>query len=328
MLRYFLAASALMVNPALSQTATSAKIHPPIIAAKPKDFGGSGRIANGSAKNVHALRAMVAFPLRQTASTIVIKDVIVGAARDFVAPEKGKPTTINNVTIERVEARVAKRGIYIRGDSTDWGIRDFRFIGSAPRTDSSIPAGIAINGTAHNIVIERGYLANFRTNWLAGRYANGDCVSTERGNFNVTIRGVVCEHPSDGGFDLKSSNTRLDDLSVTNSGHYSYRLWAQGTAGTLTSIDPFWGHVQAASRTTDWVIDKLIAVGDKPLVVFGEAGGKIEVRSCDLSRWTGTEKVKGTGTVTFGATCAGPLRQVNRAIKPTVRPSTGDPVIS
>ncbi len=313
MIRHLLAASALVAGPSFGQAITSAKPHSPAITAKPKDFGSSGQIAYGSTKNVHALRAMVAFPLRTAEKPIVISDIIADDARDFIAPEKGRPTTINKVIVERVEAKVGKRGIYIRGDSADWTIRDFRFTGSTPRTDSSIPVGIAVNGTAHNILIERGHLADFRTNWPANKYANGDCVSTERGNFNVTIRKVACESPSDGGFDLKSSNTRLDDLSVTNAGHYSYRLWAQGTAGTLTSINPSWGHVQATSLTTDWIIDKLIAIGDKPLVVFGKEGGKISVRSCDLSRWTGTERVKGEGSVTFGPTCMISKRKNSRA---------------
>lgn len=209
MIRYLLLALSLIADPAAGRTAASATIRSPVVTAKPKDFGGSGQIAHSSAKNVHALRTMVAFPLRPAARPIAIQNVIADAARDFVAPEKGKPTTINNVTVERVEAKVAKRGVYIRGDSANWTVRDFRFIGSAPRTDSSIPVGIAINGTAHDILIERGYLADFRTDWPKDKYANGDCLTTERGNLNITIRKVACEGPSDGGFDLKSTTPGL-----------------------------------------------------------------------------------------------------------------------
>jgi len=256
----------------------------------------------GSKSDVHAIRAMDALPLRVSTSPIIIRDVQVDQARDFITPYKSDYTH-NGVTIERVQATVSKRGIYIRGDSSGWTIRDFRFTASGPRTDSSIPAGIVINGTAHDIVIERGHVSGFHGLAPGKTYEQGDGISTERGNVNITIRNVTCEDVGDGCFDLKSSQTRLDDLTAIDAGHYSYRLWAQGTAGTLISINPGRAHVQAAALSTDWTIDKLVAVGGGPLVVFDNAGGKVAIKACDLSRWTGTELSKGKGKVTFDPTC-------------------------
>lgn len=288
--------------PVAAQAAPVASIQSPHVTSAPKEYGPSAQIAYGSASNVHATLAMDAFPLRQVNKPIVITDVIADKARDFVTPYK-TTYTFKGVRIERVQAKVSKRGVYIRGDSSDWIVRDFRFVSSGPRTDSSIQAGIALTGTAHDILIERGYLEGFDTLMPGSKYRQGDCGSTERGNYNITIRFVECVGPKDGGFDLKSSNTRLEDLKVTNAGHYSYRLWAQGTAGTLVSINPGIAHVQAASITTDWVIDKLVAIGGKPLVAFDKPGGKITIKACDLSRWTGTEMAKGKGSVNFGSGC-------------------------
>lgn len=271
--------------------------------------GGSSQAAPRRS-DIHAARVMDGYPFKNPAgeNNVAIRDVKFDGSRSFLVNiwQKGWPAdagTIKGLTIERVEATCDKYCVMIRRASSDITIRDFRFTGAAPRTDSTIPAGIALDSTAHDVLIERGYVAGFHGLAPGKKYDQGDGISTERGNVNVTIRNVTCENVGDGCFDLKSSATRLDNLTATNAGHYSYRLWAQGTAGTLVSINPGIGHVQAASLSTDWTIDKLVAVGGGPLVVFDKPGGKVTIRACDLSRWTGTEKVKDKGAVTFGAGC-------------------------
>lgn len=274
--------------------------------------GGSNKGATRRT-NLHQAQAMDAYNFKSVAgdSNVVIRDVKIDATRALVynawqqgwkAPVPEDAGSIRGLLVERVQAKCAKYCIKITRPSRDIVIRDFAFTGGEKRTDSAIAVGISFGSTARDILVENGTLSGFYALAPGKKYEQGDCLSTERGNVNVTIRNVTCENVGDGGFDLKSSNTRLENLTAINAGHYSFRIWAQATAGTLVSINPGWGHVQGGS-TTDLVIDKLVAVGPKPLVVFDKPGGKVTIKSCDLSRWTGTEKVKGKGTVSFGVGC-------------------------
>ena len=113
---------------------------------------------------------------------------------------------------------------------------------------------------------------------------------------------------TDGGIDSKA-DTKLDRIVVEKVGHFSYRAWAHGEAGTLVSINPGKGHVQLAAATTDWHIAKLVAVGSAPLVVIDSKGkgGRIVIDACDLTGWSGKALVGGvveSATVTLGKSCA------------------------
>jgi hypothetical protein len=273
--------------------------------------------SNGAAvrrTNLHQLQAMDAYNFKSLTPSkdVVIRDVRFEAARAVVynayqsSWPKERPSdagAIYGLTVERVQAKCSKYCIKITRPSRDIVIRDFAFSGGEKRTDSAIAVGISFGSTASNILVENGKVSGLHSLASGKTYEQGDGISAERGNVNLTIRNVTCEDVGDGCFDLKSSNTRLDNLTAINAGHESFRLWAQGTAGTLTSINPGWGHVQAGSATSDWVIEKLIAVGGGALVV-SVPGAKLKIKSCDLTRWTGTEKVKGKGAdVSLGSGC-------------------------
>lgn len=290
------------VAPAAS-VAAPARIAAPIVTTAPKDFGASGQIGYGGNSNVHAIRAMDAFPLRANSSGKAIRDVIVDRARQFVTPEKAASLTINDVTIERIDAKVTKRGIYLRGDSARWTIRDFRlaYVGATDTND--YPMGIQIGGNAantpHDILIERGDIGGFQ-NTLPKGYPNADGIDCERGAYNVTIRDVVLHDNTDGGLDCKATNVRLDNLTVARNGR-NVRIWATAVAGLITSIDPRGAHIWA-SKTARLTIGRLVAVGAGPLVE-SEAGAEVTIAACDLSRWTGTVATKGPGKVTLGPSC-------------------------
>ena len=139
------------------------------------------------------------------------------------------------------------------------------------------------------------------------KYANADCLSAERGD-SFSAFDLYLHNCTDGGIDTKAT-TVLDRIRVTDIGHYSYRFWAKVTAGTLASENPGGAHIQVASATTDVTIDKLIAVGPKAIVHVDSKGigGKITIKECDLSKWTGTALLSGFYTrakVFLGKGCA------------------------
>lgn len=283
-----------------AQAATSMTIDAPRVTAAAKDFGSSGQIGYGDNSNVRAIRAMDAFPLRTNSSGKSIRDVIVDRARMLVTPEKSAALTINDVTIERVEANVTKRGIYVRGDSARWDIGHFRLAYVGATDDNNYPMGIQMNGTAHAINIHDGHISGFWSTKPDG-YPNADGIVCERGNYDITIRRVTIEGSTDGAVDCKATGLRLDQVTAIDTGKRSFRFWGEATAGTLTSINPGWAHIwaDAKGRIT---VEKLIAVGGGTLV-DATTGASVAIKSCDLSKWSGATRVKGGGSVTLGEGC-------------------------
>ncbi|BEV00053.1 hypothetical protein [Novosphingobium olei] len=299
-MRYLILLLALLASPLAAQTAVAPA--PPIV-TRAKDFGPSGQIAYRSTSKVRAIRAMDAFPL--STSGVNISDIVLDKGRMFATPKKSAALTINDVTIKRISANVTKRGIFVRGNSARWTIRDFaiRYVGSTDTNDypMGIQLGMRATETPHDILIERGYIAGFK-NARPARYPNADGIDCERGARNVTIRDVVIEDITDGAVDCKATNLRLENVTARNVSHRSFRLWGTGTASTLTSVNPGWAHIWISGNGGSYVIDKLVAIGGGALVQ-SEKGAKLVIKACDLTGWTGKVKSTGGGSVQFGAGC-------------------------
>jgi len=239
-----------------------------------------------------------------------VQDFRIDASREGVTtqPKSNKTssyTPINNVILQRFAITSRKRGIFIRNGSSNWVIQDFRITGSGVNTSpGDIPGGIVMDG-AHNITIRRGEISGFRTKLSNGSYENADPIAAERGD-SFTATDLYLHDSTDGGIDTKAT-TVLDRIRVANIGHYSYRFWAKVTAGTLTSENPGYAHVQLAAATADVHITKLIAVGGGNLIKVDKAGGTLTIDACDLDRWTGKALVAGAkANVTLGKGCVLP----------------------
>lgn len=192
---------------------------------------------------------------------------------------------------------IKREGIRLKGTIQNVTIENFRLIHDAtPNVSPHLPEGIHVeNGS--NVTIRDGVVSGYRMTMPAGRYINGDGIATEL-KTTGTITSVTSSDNSDGGFDLKGQ-WMVDQLAAERNGR-GFRFWQQITAGTLIARD---------NRTAVWAskeavvtIDKLVVIGSGAIVEV-EPGGKVTIKACDLSRWTGTEKVKGKGAVTFGPTC-------------------------
>lgn len=220
----------------------------------------------------------------------------------ILAVSKKSPyPTISNVLIERAEMKCAERCLYMRGDSHDWIIRDVKVTITAPNMEKgNIPTGFLIRGTAHDLLFERvesyGWVSG-----VSGGYVQGDGLTTEDGTYNITIRDSIFRDNSDGGIDSKTINLHLENIkSMRNKYNYRFRQIVRAT--TLYSENPRNAHIQGNTISTNVIIDKLVAVGGAPLIKF-EKPGRIEIKSCDLTRWTGKVKVVGKGTAILGQGC-------------------------
>jgi len=284
----------------------------PRITTACKDLGASAQwtyaATGGTYGNVCITRAMDAVPLSGSLDAPrVFQDITAPATRGFMTQKSTAWQPFANVTIQRIDIASRKRGIFIRGGSHDWLIQDFRIRGIGVNTSpGDIPVGIGMGG-AKNITIRRGEISDFKTALSGSGYDNADCLSAERGD-SFTATDLYLHDCTDGGIDTKATTT-LDRIRVANIGHYSYRFWAIVNAGTLTSENPDGAHIQIAAASTDVTIDKLIAVGPRAIITVDSKGigGKITIKECDLSKWTGTSLLGGFYTrakITLGKGCA------------------------
>jgi len=121
----------------------------------------------------------------------------------------------------------------------DASVRGLRIqaTGTIATAPHDLPVGIAFAGTAHDFQMKRCIMRGFR--WQRGekKYWNGDGYSAERGNHGLLFRRCAAYDNSDGGFDLKSSATVLDDC-IAGGNARNYRLWTSIRATRLTSLEP------------------------------------------------------------------------------------------
>lgn len=198
-------------------------------------------------------------------------------------------------------------------DASNVLIEQFRITRSAPAS-VSVPTGIGFGRSGcgekgSNITIRNGVVSGFGATPVAGKYTNGDGIANEGGYTGFTIANVTSSNNGDGGFDLKSKNTRLDDTIAIGNGR-NYRLWGSGTAGTITSENPRGAHVWIAKTATSWHIAKLVARSALSSTVLQfdakNMGIVVTIDACDLTGLAkGSTLVTGaTGNkVTLGSGC-------------------------
>lgn len=239
----------------------------------------------------------------QPTSGLVIRDVTAERGYRFLDVFTRRASLTDSV-VERVRASGLIRGFArIRADSHDVVIRDVdaRFR-AEPASAPELPVGIGLEDTAHDILIERTVMRGARMVRVPDRYTNGDGYSTERGNARITFRRAEAHDATDGGFDLKSTETRLEDTLAAGNGR-NYRFWGTGTATAITSRDPENAHVWLG-KGARWRIARLVVRSrtQVPVIRIGP-GATLIVDSHDVQVPAGTRLVvseDGGGTVRWG----------------------------
>lgn len=220
--------------------------------------------------------------------------------------KRGNDDAANNVTIERVVAQCGEICVDFRRPSDGLIVRDalLERRGGIDTTKGFLGGVILGNPKGFdgvkNVVIERVIARNFQTT-KPSSYPNADGFGSERLNDNITYRFTTASNNSDGGYDLKSTNTLLDNTRADEN-YRNYRLWGSGTGTTIYSNSPRGAHIWLG-QNANYTINKLVATGGGTLVDVGHSSAVLTIRECDLTGWTGAVKVKGSATVTLGKGC-------------------------
>ncbi len=246
---------------------------------------------------------------RNSATDVTIGPVEISGA--YRAIETADGVVLRGLRIDGLTARDLQRdGMRLRrvenGEISNFDLQ----MRTEPQTGKHLPEGIALY-TGSSIVIRDGKVSGFRmepaTNAKTGKmtYTNGDGIATERGVDGLRIMRVTSSNNSDGGFDLKGRNIRLEDLTAIGNGK-GYRIWDQVDAGRLASVDNKVAvHLLAGGQAK---IERLVARSSGPgVVVMSEGSGSLAIGSCDLTAMApGSVLVKRNGagaTITLGRGC-------------------------
>ena len=211
----------------------------------------------------------------------------------FRAVESAKSLRARNLVVRDITAVGLQRdGIRLRGEIDGARVQNFRLaMRPQPQTGPNLPIGIALV-SGRGLVVSDGVVRGFRMERVPGKYTNGDGIASERKVHGLTIRNVAALDNSDAGFDLKSSDTRLDGLRAERNGR-NYRFWSTVEAGTLTSIDPRGAHVWL-SKGANVRIRRLVArSGSASPLIQVEDGATLVVDQCDLRLPRGAVLVDG-----------------------------------
>ena len=251
----------------------------------------------------------VAVRIKDMVEKGTVGPVRIESAKHAVYSEAG--SVIRDLNIADIEAlELHREGIRLRGDVNRVSIRNFNIrMRTQKQVSPDLPTGIAIL-EGINISISDGYTGGFQMEWVTGVYTNGDGIASERPVDSLLIERVTANDNSDAGFDLKSTNTVLNDTHAQGNKR-NYRFWATVRTGTITSGTPLVindaAHVWIG-KGAEVVIDRLVAssTSTAPVLWIEPDAKSVTVNACDLDVPAGTKFFIGGkyAVKSFGPGCA------------------------
>jgi hypothetical protein len=190
--------------------------------------------------------------------------------------------SVTGLTIKNVDVKGYTEGaIRLRYNTNKVLIENVNGDGEA-RTGEQYVFGVSFADTAHDVVLRKVTMANNYGHGGADFYWNGDGFTTERGNYNFYFEDTVASGSTDGGYDLKSSETSLLRARAEGNSR-NFRIWGDSTIADCVSLNPrkrggsgkqnhFWVASGAKARVTGCQIEDR----DSATTVF-EVGQKGEI---------------------------------------------------
>ncbi|UVO49029.1 hypothetical protein M0208_00245 [Sphingomonas sp. SUN019] len=215
-----------------------------------------------------------AFRVSGNITNLTIQQVEVdNASRFFENYASSGTATIAGLTIRDVDVTgFSRNAIRLQYDTHDVLIENVRG-DMAGRIGDTMPAGIHLDGTVHDVVIRDTTMANVRS--VGSGYLNGDGFSTERGVHGVRFENTTAQGNSDGGYDLKSTDTVLDG-AVSSENARNYRFWGEVAMTGSVGLNPVWRGGTSEQNQIWLAAGARVSVSDS---AFTDAGSRTKVIS-------------------------------------------------
>lgn len=160
-----------------------------------------------------------------------------------------KTATISGLTITDVDVTGFAKGVIRLQYDTNNVLID-KVTGDSKFTDgANFAIGVALDGTAHDVLIRNTKMGNIRDTTNA--YYNGDGFATEENVYNVRIENSSAFNNTDGGFDIKSKSTVLSNVEADGNTR-NYRFWSDVVVENAVSKNPV-HHGGTGSSANFWV---------------------------------------------------------------------------
>ncbi len=193
--------------------------------------------------------------------------------------------SVNWLTVEDVTvAGYSRNAIHLKYNSRNITLRNV--VGDGQRQNGGlIVAGVALDGTVHDVLMDHVTMRNNYGRGAAGDYWNGDGFVAERGTYNLTFRDTVATGNTDSGYDIKGNNVTLIRASASDNTK-NFRLWgAQSVTMTdSVSTNPYYfggigkpSHFQAPSGA-NVTLDNFRYSDSSTVKVFDLGNGNNAVR--------------------------------------------------
>lgn len=215
-----------------------------------------------------------AFRVSGDIADLMIQQVEVdNASRFFENYASSGTATIAGLTIRDVDVTgFSRNAIRLQYDTHDVLIENVRG-DMAGQVGDGLPAGIHLDGTVHDVVIRDTTMANVQS--IGSGYLNGDGFATERGVHGVRFENTTARGNSDGGYDLKSTDTALDGV-VSAENARNYRFWGEATMTGSVGLNPVW-RGGSSEQNQVWVAaGARVSIADS---AFTDAGSRTKVIS-------------------------------------------------
>lgn len=189
---------------------------------------------------------------------------------------------IHDVTV----AGYSKGAIRIQYNSSNIVIRDV--LGDSEHVDGdNFAIGVALDGTAHDVLFNRVEMANARD--TTNSYRNGDGFTSERFNYNIVYNTVVSSGNTDGGLDIKSQATTVSNVIVLDNKH-NLRLWDFSVtltdilsgSGNLHGSDEVPGNVAIERGATDFFRNSFFYEANPAYPIFDLRAGNLTLKLQDV----------------------------------------------
>ena len=143
--------------------------------------------------------------------------------------------SVNWLKVEDVTiAGYSRNAIHLKYNSRNVTLRNV--VGDSQKQNGGlILAGVALDGTVHDVVMDHVTMRNNYGRGAAGDYWNGDGFVAERGTYNLTFRDTVATGNTDAGYDIKGNNVTMLRASASGN-NKNFRLWGAESVTMTDSV--------------------------------------------------------------------------------------------
>jgi Ca2+-binding RTX toxin-like protein len=246
---------------------------------------------------------------------------------------------LQNIAIKRVTATNVKRFVenWVSGDSTTASVNGLKIqdvtvsgysanairlkyntrnvtlqniVGDSMKQNGGLYIhGVALDGTVHDVLLDKVTMKNNYGRGSSTDYWNGDGFVAEGGTYNLTFRDTVSSGNTDAGYDIKADNVTMIRASASNNTK-NFRFWGQNvTVVDSTSKDPvsYGGkgrpaHFHTGAKGAEVTLDNWRYSSNPGVLVFDLANGDADITLIDTVKPASSLILYGgTSTITLAA---------------------------